>query len=61
MPGTKFDLTCSQFSQTKKGRENSMFQCNKIILEDCVHKLLLNRYRVISVRMSVGEALLHLT
>ena len=32
-PGTWFDLKCSQFGQTKKRRENSMFQCNKIMLE----------------------------
>ena len=31
-PGTRFDLTCSQVSPTKKRREN-MFQCNKITLD----------------------------
>ena len=29
-PGTRFDLTCSQFGRTKNRRENNMFQCNKI-------------------------------
>ena len=32
-PGTRFDLTCSQFGQAKKRRENNMFQCSKITLE----------------------------
>ena len=32
-PGTRFDLTCSQFGRTEKRRENNIFQCNQITLE----------------------------
>ena len=46
-PGTRFDLTCSQFDRTKKRRENNMFHCNKVTLE--VPSQLINEDLVTSV------------
>ena len=41
-PGTRFDLRGSQFCQTKKRRDNNMFQCNNITLEVSWHYLIKN-------------------